>query len=367
MGLEIPIPLPDELLYSAIARGLSRTGVSHRAFSLEVLGRQTPINPLCPENLEHLTHRIYPLGAGIDAQRLSREATMAATILPFMSETRRTAALMTGIPPGATSSHYRDVSVRGLRCCPKCMTEDRATYGEAYWRRHHQIDAARVCLKHRTALLIGASPSSIRSRYVALDAAKEFTPACSLAIKLNANWRITRQVATLFLRPVMAFSREAFADRVTARMDMLGNQVFGSRELSQVLLSRFGASCFQELGLEVTNGVCKDAVRVMGFAKDAARAHFYAMIAERCRESLASMLSRCTHSWTPEAKESQCMNGLCDSREADVIVDVNRKEKRTYYHFHCRTCGQRYVRVRPLAKLKSNPSPPDAQAETMPN
>ena len=154
-----PIPYPDELLYSTIARYHILSGNAmycqtaedlfgfRRAHSsvvmplrLGYLGRMTDLFGLSVERL--ISHTLAPYYTAFQTEDLCQEIFDVQVQNNSVSASAKLGAL------GNTA-----IIPKYLRFCPKCYAEDQKRYGEGYWHRMHQTPGVLVCEKHGCQLL----------------------------------------------------------------------------------------------------------------------------------------------------------------------------------------------------------------------
>jgi hypothetical protein len=151
----LPRPLPDELLYSALARATYRYGFWSPKRLLDILyGRRTVVAvPDLPSNLSALvqsTHEHWQL----DVDELVAQHTLLGYYTHFQGGQQRRKVLAAMADVGG-SLHVRlgvcAGSARTPKCfqlCPTCYVEDIAAFGEAYWHRAHHLPGVLVCYRH---------------------------------------------------------------------------------------------------------------------------------------------------------------------------------------------------------------------------
>lgn len=151
-----PMPYPDELLYSTVARAGVRMGItSPKELLEEVFGDKMIVaTPDLPGHLRAIA-RHYPKSAGLSVEALAYRHTLFPLYAPFVQEERRQRCLSllarntcgkTHLGLGVAASRIKQPSV--LRACPGCVGEQIARYGEPYWRRDWQIRGANSCSLH---------------------------------------------------------------------------------------------------------------------------------------------------------------------------------------------------------------------------
>lgn len=181
MHLDIPPPLPDELIYSALARGRRRLGrsttrLSQRLFS----GRTIIVRPhLCGQLDLVAVATAMAAGWPFSASDLRDRHTLFPLASPLI-DARQHPKCVAALHGDRVSRHHVGIvrhmlgitPFTELMSCPQCRRSDRSTYGEAYFHRIHQTGAM-LCAEHCCVLQacgITAEPDF----YAALDEVREF-------------------------------------------------------------------------------------------------------------------------------------------------------------------------------------------------
>jgi len=155
--LGFPLPYPQELLYSTIARaGVHDGETSPKQLLDSVFGDRMVIATVdLPSHIEKIAAQ-YPQSLGLASERLITEHTLWPLYAPFIPDQRRRAierwmkreshgsAYL--LASGIIASRIKQKSV--LYICPGCIEEQKAEYGEAYWDRRWQVPLIRLCEKH---------------------------------------------------------------------------------------------------------------------------------------------------------------------------------------------------------------------------
>ncbi|WP_404378644.1 TniQ family protein [Caenispirillum salinarum] len=235
----------DELLYGALARlhrWMGRPPVP--------LFQDAAFGSACQPSLE-LPRRVSALAErmpqpGFDAVRLVARHTLFpyfAALYPRARRRRLLTAMLgnderawsvVGITAGRTGG-------RRLLACRRCADDDRARYGVAYWRRHHQAPGVFVCPDHGDPLVVAAAAETgtlPEKGYVDLDGL-DLTVAP--AAHPDAGHPIDRRVATA-VATVMRGARSTDRHRAAARLrrilaagDWATERVLRTRELHAAL------------------------------------------------------------------------------------------------------------------------------------
>lgn len=154
-----PVPYPDELLYSVVARYHVRSGNKSFRQTHEELFDTAELQPdkiILPNNLDFLISQL-PISSQLTIESLIKKNTLypffrtfltPIEIYSFKNLLREKSS--TSVSQAAKLSHKERNTV--LKFCAKCQQEDGRKYGESYWHRHHQIPGMLICLKHKIPL-----------------------------------------------------------------------------------------------------------------------------------------------------------------------------------------------------------------------
>ncbi len=155
-----PIPYPDELFYSLVARRELQMGYpSYKGLLREVFGcTSLVVNFEFPSHLSLLTRCLPSEHACADPRRLEN-TTLLPWYAPFLPPERsgrireamgRNGGVECRNWAGITASRVKAPAF--LRYCPDCLREDQASGWIPYWRRLHQVAGIEICPKHRVFL-----------------------------------------------------------------------------------------------------------------------------------------------------------------------------------------------------------------------
>jgi hypothetical protein len=208
--LNFPIPYPEELVYSTVARAGIRQGiVSPKQLLDEIYGNRKVIATLdLPNQLKHIM-RWLPADYNVEA--IAYRHTLFPLYAPFIPEERRKRCLawMAGESQGAlhlamgvTASI---VKVPGhARYCPGCLREQRSAVGEYFWQREWQVAGVECCERHGELLNTAFTrPLVDRHRYHA--ASPETCPLFPQKLVNVESARILDQIRQLLLqRPAVS-------------------------------------------------------------------------------------------------------------------------------------------------------------------
>lgn len=152
--LNFPVPYPEELLYSTVARAGIRQGiVSPKQLLDEVFGSRGVIATLDLPN--HLATISRWLPKDHSHEELIYNHTLFPIYAPFVPEDRRQRCMewMLGRSQGAVHlalgvAASRIKTPRFFRYCPGCLKVQRKRHGEYFWRRDWQIAGIEACPEH---------------------------------------------------------------------------------------------------------------------------------------------------------------------------------------------------------------------------
>jgi hypothetical protein len=161
----LPRPLPDELLYSVVARCAVHIGYWSPRGLLNALYRDRGALavPDLPSSLGLLSE-VCREQWGIGTEELALRHTLIGYYTHYLSPEMRTSMirrmlrrhehlhLRLGIcPSGVRRTKF-------FRLCRSCTGDDLARYGETYWRRSHHLPGIIVCAAHGERLLATPVP-----------------------------------------------------------------------------------------------------------------------------------------------------------------------------------------------------------------
>lgn len=168
----VPELLPDELLYSWLARAIQLNALHPYKRTAQTLFGDVSMVVDLPSRLIHLCHVL-----GSDTSRWNPEAIMERATLypyhrPFLSELvheKVHGLMLEGPAMGLKTVMGRVANGFGadppLRHCPVCLAEDVERFGTPYWHREHQLPGVLCCLVHQAGLIKREGPDpSARKR-----------------------------------------------------------------------------------------------------------------------------------------------------------------------------------------------------------
>jgi hypothetical protein len=155
-GLSLPIPYPDELIASVLARAVIHNGLAPKRLLTRLLGRtgKSNFSMFLPTNLPVLAAQTR-----MDEKTLLWDHTVFPYSVAFMppAEVLRLEQKVLGgctRDQGSTASLVKSVthSLPEFRYCDRCVQKDLRETGESYWHRVHCLPGVKVCIKHSLPL-----------------------------------------------------------------------------------------------------------------------------------------------------------------------------------------------------------------------
>lgn len=177
-----PMPYPDELIYSVIARYAVHNGILSPKYLTEELFNSRNLTPTydLPSHLDRLAGY---LPGHYDALILISQHTLLPIYQPFQPDTVMRYAVQALRTEQYQSLHTklgknasRIKAVSFFRFCPHCWQEQMEQYGEVYWKRSWQITGYEYCTGHQQPLFISSIPCNGIDRkfyFAHLNALKE--------------------------------------------------------------------------------------------------------------------------------------------------------------------------------------------------
>jgi hypothetical protein len=155
-----PTPLPDELLYSVVARLRDKVRFSNDKAVLDAIwGKRTGIAVVeFAGAIDKLLARL-PDGHPYTADQLLHQHTTLPYYERFVAVHRAADAVLR-LRSSGSAGLMELLGIRAstvptpthLRFCPSCAAEDEAEHGLPYWRRAHQLPGVLVCTRHGSEL-----------------------------------------------------------------------------------------------------------------------------------------------------------------------------------------------------------------------
>ncbi|MGK0272769.1 MAG: hypothetical protein ACI88H_003445 [Cocleimonas sp.] len=261
----LPIPYPDELIYSVIARyGVHFGRTSPKAILDDIFNDRKIIATVdLPSQLSKISNQL-PALTDFSETNLAYKHTLFPIYVPFTLDLRKhkclellssrsqgSVHLMLGISASRVNKNIT------LKYCPQCLNEQLQQYGEYYWKRSWQVAGAECCLKH--GMLIDSDiiiNSNHRHAYFAAS-----PQHCVMMLQAKATLEattVTTQVSQLLLQPPIC--SPTFAQWSLFYKQIANNNGYSKGqshvkhdEIKQLILNRWSHTWLKKHGLELNN------------------------------------------------------------------------------------------------------------------
>lgn len=176
-----PVPYPNELIYSTVARASIYHGItSPKQLLDEVFNNRKVIATLdLPCHLQSLSEQLKSTGR-FAVEELIYRHTMFPLYAPFVTEPQRARSiqLMAGRSQGAVHLLLGVAASRvktddRLRYCSECLKVQSQQYGENFWQRNWFLPGLNLCPEHGTLNLFPVGTVDQRHQFHALNVKPE--------------------------------------------------------------------------------------------------------------------------------------------------------------------------------------------------
>lgn len=370
-----PIPYPDEVLYSVIARAKSRLGIeAARTFVFELFGTIHIRAVLdMPSHLDAMATALPP-GYPLSVDDWIDDHTLLPFYAPFVQPEKLPGirAAMRGagkhrINPKIGAMSHRVPVAEQLRYCPACVEADRAAYAEAYWHRVHQLPGVEVCPHHNCWLQTSAV--SVRGErkkhlYIAAESADIATHPITaidetnpdhvllLAFARDALWLLGQVDLTVGPRILLEKYRTALANHrlATSQGRLYPQQLFS------VFAARYSKSLLQRWRCELGDDPETSwlIVRTLRTGRHVSTPLENWLLINFLNADFDTFLTNPVHLSLFDHAFGHapwpCLNPICPDYHQPVIphwtIQTIRMNQPTA-HFTCPTCGYTYSRLGP--------------------
>lgn len=252
-----PIPYPDELIYSVIARYAVHHGILSPKYLTEELFNNRNLTPTydLPFHLDRLASY---LPDHYDALILISQHTLLPIYKPFQPDaviryavqalrSEQYQSLHTKL--GKNASRIKSVSF--FRFCPHCWHEQMEQYGEVYWKRSWQISGYEYCSKHQQPLFVSSIPCGGIERkfhFAHLNILKDSSQLVLDSQNLNCHITLAELIEELLIHSpsitVQDFSiiSDAYFNLLKDRDLLAGRKVINYKEVRRLVLDYWGES-----------------------------------------------------------------------------------------------------------------------------
>ena len=373
MILNFPRPLPDELLYGLVARHLWLRPMKNLKFMagrLFFAGHATAVLDL-PGRLEALQSSIG-LGSRLTPSIMIQNHTLLPLYAPFLPPARLARIEQDLAGNGGGTVRYRAGIMASkirppswLRFCPGCAAEERATTGEAYWHRLHQVAGVYVCPVHQIFLEESQARAQLRRTR------QEFIPAQAVIPEIKGTAideensehqtliRIARG-ADWLLKNYQAGNeftglRDNYLHHAMQLGFLTGTGRIQWRLLVEQFHQRFSPQLLQKLNCEVAD---KDSdhwmARILRQPRAVQAPIRHLVLMDFLGLTPAAFLQTEVPLSIFGSGPWPCMNPVCPQRGKPVITEIQQEHSHEHQRplgvFPCPACGQ--VRCRVFGKGK---------------
>lgn len=336
-----PPPLPDELLWSTVARWSSMFYGLQPEFFLRELGVHT-MSASMPVHLRRIAANI-PVELGLTAELLRDRHTMYPFVAPFCRENRIKQVGAEMVQGESSVNLIRSWQLAlgldahvPLRFCCACREVDRETWGFEYWHRSHQIRGFDFCFKHLISLteapvVHGSSPTALGS-----------LPRSPIGTPIPANSLFGRHAdqLTAFQCTVALPGRDRLREELYRLIMHKTGELFNRHTLDGI--TDFLCVPMGPLTLE-------DARRMLSHEEIILGPQLYAHLALSIGSPLGEILNA-AHRQQVEAAPWPCLDDTSKCFGKLTIHKSTRNKDGIHRSFVCPECGAGYRRKAPLKR-----------------
>jgi hypothetical protein len=227
-----PTPCPDELLYSVCARYASRMKYPSAAtMAVKLFGSRNVVSVVdLPNRLAQLAQKLSGV-QDVTPDSLIDLQTLLPFYTPFVpgARLRKVRQAMSETSKGNVHALMGMMAVRlpglkMLRFCPMCVVSDRASYGECYWHRIHQVSGVDVCAHHFCLLQDSKISAQRQSTHYAYIAAEDVVAHSALdtVVVENPHLQYLAKQTYLLLNTTIQLNLEILINLYTQRLQACG-------------------------------------------------------------------------------------------------------------------------------------------------
>lgn len=357
MNIEVPPPLPDELVFGAISRARSRLGMSTESISRRIFDTVVIVRPHFCGRLDDVAERLRDrAGWKHDAISLRNQHSLAPIALPFIPAYSR---LKCEKALHSTEKRIKVLNIprtvlgitpfSKLRSCLRCQADDLDTFGEAYWHRIHQIPALKICPYHLRPLIEHSVTAEPRI-YTTLEESESIAEFEVEKEAFPLQEAIGRNFTDLLNQPIKGFDREQFAETYRISLSRKQLRVGNSWRMAKALESYFGQIALATADSSSPVTVSRLARNFYSHQKKILLpTQFFAIAATHLSDTLRNLIETSRSIPRPEKKPWPCMNPMC-SRHGSNIITTKIYKGHQRWSFRCPECRFTYYRDDPLIR-----------------
>lgn len=151
MSLHLPRPYPDEIVGSMLYRAHKLLGLERRQFFKHLTGNYG----IRVHSRSNTAYKWIARAYGYSFEEFLYAHTLLRYPLLGLRDADREALFSQLSGDRGIYERLTKSAVAGEFCyrfCPRCVADELAKYGEAYWHRMHQLSAVEVCVTHQVEL-----------------------------------------------------------------------------------------------------------------------------------------------------------------------------------------------------------------------
>ncbi len=251
----LPVPLPDELVSSMIARGARANGLSSKGQTQDAFGDSRSYHSfLFADSLKRIA-----MLSGQSAEKLLTKHTVfryATAFMPRETQEELAAQAIENTARGRMNFISARVSKATpyRRVCRQCIADDLKALGTSYWRVTHQLPLASICLHHGISLYETDIPlrGNANCSELLLPHEVELTP-CLINLDDGLQKDLTlRSLNVLQTRAESSSTRSAYRRAALLLGFTRPSGALAARALSSELESFFGIQYLKDMGCSVS-------------------------------------------------------------------------------------------------------------------
>ena len=185
--MHLPLPYPDEIIFSRIVRHFTLSGMTCENYLSDVFGNhKITIHPYLTAGLEQVCKFSHELP--IEVLKKQTLAPLFMHFLPYYDSIISDALISSKASEAVRACQLacvREKEQISIKFCPECARANAKEFGISYWHRSHQIPGVESCSLHRFKLEHFPLESRSRLNYYLLP-------------PLNINARPTNQLSCEF-------------------------------------------------------------------------------------------------------------------------------------------------------------------------
>lgn len=358
-----PLPYPDELLYSILARYDRLVGYrSQRATIRDLFATQTRTAIIMfPSSLDLLVEHL-PGCPELLALTLIDNHTVLPFFRPFLPPERAQQIVrdMCGTHgavdqrSGSMASRVQNPTV--MRVCVECARSEKGHLGECYWHRLHQVSGVDVCPEHGvylsdTTIAMGGHRARLAFHGVPDEVIYFPTRQVEREREGHALLRLAQDASWLLTHRELGPGLDAIRHRYLRLLHRRGYASYRGRvcvaDLCEAVRQRFGDQLLGRLQSPLEPAEASWLSRLVRTPRGAQHPVRHLLLMQFLEVTASDFFS-----WDPEPLFGYgpwpCLNKVCPAYHQPVIsscdVTHNRRSKRTVGTFTC-TCGFAYTRT----------------------